>query len=40
MADEQMMGAEADDVQFMRTVKKIHFDNFVYKYHFRKIIYA
>jgi hypothetical protein len=22
MADEQMMGAEADDVQFMRTVKK------------------
>ncbi len=23
MADEQMMGAEADDVQFMRTVKKI-----------------
>jgi hypothetical protein len=24
MADEQMMGAEADDVQFMRTVKKIY----------------
>jgi len=28
MADEQMMGAEGDDIQFMRTVKKYFFHVF------------
>ena len=45
MADEQMMGAEADDVQFMRTVNDIlilviKFHLYVIVLFFRKIIYA
>jgi hypothetical protein len=41
MADEQIMGAEADDVQFMRTVNECIFDSFLFNAeNFRKIISA
>ena len=42
MADEQMMGAEADDVQFMRTVNEFEMNrlNEKKKSFFRKITSA